>query len=347
MNKSNLFFVVAAGMALTACSFDDSMRTLEYDYDPAELNITASIGGMSVTRGTADYQNEQLDNTSTPAVYVCQNSSGTSYTTNYLTGQNYANIQMTSVADASPAKTSTLSISSVSGAPSKFYFPQDKGSLDVYLYAPYQSSGASLTAMPITVSTTQYNKAGYIASDFVFGNKTNVAYATSATAAVQLYHALTKLKFVIKDINGNKVNGLTKAELGPTGDLIKINATVNITTAVTSGNTDITTSVVQTGTSTGTVTLFDSSVSGADTWTNGTSEVLYAIIPPQDAKDVTLKLTIGTIYYSAKLKSSTFPLDPATEYTFNVTLGQEDLDITTVSITDWTRPTSPESTTVN
>ena len=195
MKTRNLLFVVVAGMALTACSFDS--RELEYDSEaPVKLRITANMGKMSVTRGLTDTQNEKMDNNATPAAYVVL--TGTT-TANYAssgagTYYDYSNVPMTSTGAAS-GNSSTLAINATSSTIPAFYFPQNKGALDVYLYAPREGTSPSLTAMPITVAADQTSQADYLASDFVFGNAISVAQA-SATANITLFHALTKIKLV-------------------------------------------------------------------------------------------------------------------------------------------------------
>lgn len=324
--KADKFCLMAITvLALTACSNDDSA-----DEALQPLTISASMDGMSVTRSSSDYQNQKLvAGDSNPAVYVCQ-AGGT--TTNYLPGSDYANVALTAADAAGNGSTFT-------GA--TFYFPQDKGNLDVYMYAPREATSPSLTAMPITVSAAQYTKAAYLASDFVFGKATGVTYA-SHTANITLYHAMTKIKLVIRDINNQNVSGLTKVELGPAGELIKTSATVNIKGDVTDNTSINTLNLVTTGsTTTGTVTLFDASATGSpdsNVWTDGTSNTLYGIIPPQNANAVKLKLYFGTTTYEAFLSTASMVLAPATEYTFNVKLSQTSLTITTVEIVDWTRP---------
>ena len=342
MKTNKLFIVAAAGMVLTACSFDDTLNKLEYDdRTPTELRINAKMSEIIVTRGLTDTQNEQLNNSSTPAVYVAK--TGTT-TYNYASSgassyYDYSNVAMTSTA-AGTGNTSSLTITNTTTIPA-FYFPQDKTALDVYLYAPREATSPSLTAMPITVQSDQTTQTDYLKSDFVFGKVVGVAQS-SPTANITLYHALTKVKLLIKDNKGNAITGLTKVVLGTTANKIKTNATVDISTLV--DNTSETTrtstlnSAVTLGSTEGTVTLFDN----ASSWDNSQ---IYGIIPPkQDAKDIPVTLTIGGSDYTGFLQTSTLTLDPGKMYTFNVSLSQSALTINTVEIVNWDAPTAVNTT---
>ena len=332
MNKNKLFLVAVAGLSLTACSFDDTLSKLEYDNGaPTELRISSSMSNMTITRGLTDTQNTQMNNDASPAVYVVK--TGTEIANYASSGASsvydYSNVAMRSTAGS--LNTSTLAIADQTTIHA-FYFPQDKSALDVYLYAPREATNPSLSAMPITVQSNQTSRENYLASDFVFGKATNVAQST-ATADVTLFHALTKIKLVIKDNKGNDITGLTSAVLGTSSNKIITDATVNIKADI--DNTDETTrttslnNAVTLGTTEGIVTLFSDNSS----WDN---TPIYGIIPPrQNASTIDLTLTIGSSQYTGKLQSSTLTLDAGKMYTFNVALNQSELTITTVEIVDW------------
>ena len=114
---------------------------------------------------------------------------------------------------------------------------------------------------------------------------------------------------------------------------LKKDATVNIKTVVDNTNeTTRTTSLngaVTLGSTSGDVTLY-SATSG---WDNSQ---IYGIIPPkQDANTIDLTLTIGGSNYTGKLYGSSLTLDAGKMYTFNVSLTQSALTVTTVQIINW------------
>ncbi len=330
---------MSAGLLLSACSFDDTLNKLEYEEAPGELKLISNLGGMTVTRGTFDPQATKLNTASSPAVFVTNDGS----TTDYITGSDYSNIKLTATDGTGNA--SNLAIKS-GETPTAFYFPQNKGDLTVFLYAPFQTD-ATIASTTITVSEDQYNTEGYLASDFVFGNATATYSGTDPkTAKITLYHALTSICLKFSDVKGNKVSGLTEVTLGKSGSEIKKKAAIKLNATLTDNNSVATSGVVTTNTSegTGVVTLLKTGETGADAWTDGTSEYVYGIIPPQDAADIDLVVKIGTSEYTAKLSSSALAMSPATQYTFNVTLGQAELKIESVQITDWTKPAASNTT---
>ena len=140
MNKTRIIHyaltAVVAAMCImfAACSNDEVIKTNDNINEPtAQIQLSASMEA-TLTRAANDIQSTALDDDSAPAVYI------------YRTGQtatddNYGfeNIAVT--------KSSSTSYTE----PTLFY-PQNKGNIDVYMYAPYNSSASAMTSIPISVT---------------------------------------------------------------------------------------------------------------------------------------------------------------------------------------------------
>lgn len=343
MKTKRFILLAVAASALSACSFDN--RELEYGTDsPVAFGVTTSLGVTStVTRGggaTADLQSTQLNESSTPAVYVVKHSTSSPTYDNH----NYANIEVHPTPSVSG---NSMDLMNTTTTTSKqfFYFPQDKTSVDVYVYAPRKDTSPSLTAMPISVQPDQSTDANYLASDFVFGKTSEVAYNTS-TVSVQLYHALSKLKLIIKDAqNEQNVTGIKKITLGTNESKILLDANVNLDGTVTENKTgDILNHVSMTSSSNETndavVTTKSSGSEGIITffednsaWTANKEPI--AVIPPQVLTNKTFTIDFGGDSNKYTGTFGDLTLAAATEYTITITLNQGTLDITTVSIAPW------------
>lgn len=332
MNTKNLFFVAVAGMALTACSFEE--RTLEYEnQSPEELHVCATMGEMTVTRGTnTSLQSTELLASSAPAVYVCK-AGKTAVDGGYF----YKNL-VVNTSSGIAATTGLLTFNPTE----TLYWPQDKTGVDVYVYAPIQSALNDINAdVTFAVSTSQYNDANYQASDFVWGKKSKTyntydnMRSTTNTIDVVMDHLLSKVIFSIKDKNGNYVSDLKKVELGATGSGNGIIKEVKINMS-TGGLTPCTAEDV--------ITFLDVATTGSDA-SPATTSAVAGVIPPQDIFGKTLTITIGTQTYTGTIpdisgtSSNTATLAGKNEYTFNVELDQASFNITGITINAWTSNT--------
>jgi len=311
--KKNLFFLAAAALMAAACSNEDGDKASM----PAKINVKTTMSA-AITRTSVEYQGNALDAASSPAIYVVKEG-----TTAITDGYFYKNIAATGT--SSLTTTPTL------------YFPQDKTDVDVYVYAPKKETGIDnlTTGISHTIETSQYTKANYLASDFVVG-KQNVTYnADNADVTVKLFHAMSKIKLVITDADGEtstlgQLKMATLSNIKPTAVVYPVKSpgasdvnsalATNETVGAASGS-PVTVKLLDTDT--------DSSSEGA-----ATSTTLYGIVPPQTLASA-LTLTIGANTYATEA-NITNTLAPGYEYTFNVKLTQAKLTVTSVTIEPWT-----------
>jgi len=321
--KKNLFFLAAAALMAAACSNEDGDKASM----PAKINVKTTMSA-AVTRTSDQYQGSALDTESSPAIYVVKE--GTTAITN---GYFYKNIAATGT--SSLTTTPTL------------YFPQDKTDVDVYVYAPRKNEGIDdlTTGISHTIDMNQYNKAAYLASDFVIG-KQNVEYnANDANVTVKLFHAMSKIKLVITDADGqtSTLGQLTSATLSAIKNTctvypVKAPATADGTNdAMTDAGTPAN-NTVQNVSGSETLTLLSVGTSGAD----ALAYTLYGIVPPQTLNS-TLTLTIGGNTYATESAINT-ELKSGYEYTFNVKLNQAKLTVTTVTIQEWSTSSAGDVT---
>lgn len=319
--KKNLFFLAAAALMAAACSNEDGDKASM----PAKINVKTTMSA-AITRTSTEYQGAALDAASSPAIYVVKE--GTTAITN---GYFYQNI------------TATVSGAALTTGSTTLYFPQDKTDVDVYVYAPKKDNVADLTAgISHTISSDQYTKANYLASDFVVG-KQNVEYDNDGDATadedqevtIKLFHAMSKIKLVITDADGQtstlgQLKMATLSNIKPTAVVYPVKSpgasdansalATNETVGTASGD-PVIVKLLDTDT--------DSSSEGATT-----STTLYGIVPPQTLASA-LTLTIGNNTYATEA-NITNTLAPGYEYTFNVKLTQAELTVTSVTIEPWT-----------
>ena len=314
MNKKVLFWAFTA-MALTACSNNETPESA--NEATAKIRLSASIDA-TLTRAADGIQSTKIVTSSStddyrPSVYVYKNTE-----TSTTSGYGYENIDVTAV-DASGNFTTT-----------DMFYPQSRGPVDVYVYAPRVATGASLTAMPITVLSDQSGQTNYLRSDFIYGQALNQAYPSGTPAAINvtLKHALSKIKLVITGGTGSpSISGssVKEVKLGHATDATKqplTQATVNITNATLS-------SAVTTATSGATsVIKFANSSTAQSTVT--------AIIPPQTLTSCPLSVTIDDAVFTAELSSPAGGFAAGNQYTYSVKVDLKGLTISSTEITPWT-----------
>ena len=307
-----LFGIAALALTTTACSSDEQQ-------DPSIIRIGTNLEAAidaGTTRAASNLQETTLDATGAqakPGVYVWKAGS-TSAQTVAEVSYGYENVVATSV-DGSSGALST----------SAMYFPVDRSDVDVYVYAPGVSTGASWSAMPIAVLTDQSDKDGYLKSDFLWGKAANVAYGTAAS--VTMSHRLSK---VIIKVSKDAANGspslanLNSVTLGTDDAKVKLDATVNMANGtVTPGSTE------------GIVT-FAKDLTGL---TESSNDLEYAaILPPGqnlDGQKVTLNFG-GSVNYVGTLSTAQLNLTSANKYTINVLVGVKSVTVSSINITGWT-----------
>ena len=291
---------------LMACSNDEVIRSID-DEQQAQIQLSSTMETM-LTRAADALQETSINTSSTPGVYVYRTTK-TAIDNSY----GYENIAAT-VGTGGVLSTSTM------------YYPQDKGSVDVYVYAPRTTSSPSMTAMPITVATDQSAAAGYLASDFIYG-KATAAFPTTFPAGpinVTLKHALCKIKLNIQAGTGSSAIAnadVTEVKLGDGTTNPYLSTTVNLTDATLA-------SAVATATSgtTGIVQFANALTAQA---------TVAAILPPQTLTNCPLSVKIGSATYTATLSSPTGGFTAGNEYIYTVKVNVEGIAITAISIATW------------
>ena len=308
MKVKNLLIGMMATTLLMACSNDEVIRSID-DEQQAQIQLSATMETM-LTRAADALQETSINTSSTPGVYVYRTTK-----TAIDNGYGYENIAAT-VGTGGVLSTSTM------------YYPQDKGSVDVYVYAPRTTSSPSMTAMPITVATDQSAAAGYLASDFIYG-KTTAAFPTtfpSGPINVTLKHALCKIKLNIQAGTGaSAITGtdVKEVKLGDGTTDPKLSATVDLTNSTPSA-------AVSTTTTTGTIQFANNTTA---------QTTVAAILPPQTLTNCPLSVKIGSATYTATLSSPTGGFVAGNEYIYTVKVTVAGLSITVTSIDPWTSTT--------
>ena len=323
MNKTRIVLyaltAVVAAMCImfAACSNDEVIKTNDNINEPtAQIQLSASMEA-TLTRAADALQEISINTSAKPGIYVLKNGS----TSVPADGYKYENIEVTAI-DASGNFTT-----------SAMYYPQDKAAIDVYVYAPRQSS-PNFTSMPIAVATDQTTVDGYLASDFIYGVNSNVTYPTGTPSAVNvtLKHALCKIKLVIEAGNGGTTisdGDVTEVKLGDDTTRPLLEANVNLTDATLSSA----------------VITSNSGTSGAISFADATNKktTVSAILPPQTLTNCPLSVKIGTATYTATLSSPDTNSDntpdayaAGNEYTYTVKVNQQSLTVQVTSITAWT-----------
>ncbi len=333
MNKTRIVLyattaVVAAMCILfAACSNDEVIKTNDNINEPtAQIQLSASMEA-TLTRAANNIQSTALDNASAPAVYI------------YRTGQtaNDDNYGFANIAVTKSSSTYT--------EPTLFY-PQNKGNIDVYMYAPKQDTNPSLTAMPITVATDQSDKTNYLASDFVHGlNKgtyTESSYVGipynnggNGAIAVNLVHDLSKIILDIQPGTGGATIDAASVKSVTLGDGdICLQATVDIT----SGTWDATSSKIK---PTANATTNNSGTKGTITFADATTaqQTVAAIIPPQTVTNAKLVVKINDTDYEATLSSPDGGFLAGKQYTYTVKVNLQSLEISVTEIENWSAET--------
>lgn len=319
MNKKFLYLALPAFM-LAACSNDEVTKTTNETL--AQIRLSAQMEA-TLTRAADNVQEESINPAATPGVYVYK--AGETSSTVYK----YENNEVTAVSGEGGLTTSRM------------YYPQDKGAVDVYVYAPREDTSPSLTAMPITVATDQSTVAGYLASDFIYGEASNQAYPTGTPSAIEvtLKHALCKITLTINNgagstisdgdvkevILGHEIEGSGTPDrskqvwLKATIDLTKSELSQSVTTASSSSDPEDP----------------KGTISFADTDDNAFKKAVSAVIPPQTATDIPLRVKIGSADYNATLSSPDGGFTAGNEYKYTVNVDAKTLTVKINSIADW------------
>ena len=336
--KSNRFWLLATMAAVVisipSCSSDD--ESAENRTSPAELKISASIAPSleitSATRAAYNLQSTTPANFSDIGIYVWY-SGYTAAKTAAPAYAGYVNDKVASYVDDSGTGSGPYTLTPTTNA--TMYFPVDNADVDVYLYAPYNSSPTQTAmCMEHTVAADQSLTAGYLASDFIYGKAT--ADYDDATypklARVTMHHAMSKIIFIVSE-NGVSSTNMTDISIKNVYTKTTINMPVAVGANLTCGAGSTTYNVDQASVL-GNITVWGTAgsdaVSVGDAKTNGVA----AIVPPQTTES-SAKVSITVDGKTATANFNGITLNPGCVYTYTLTLTGQTLAIKLISITDW------------
>lgn len=301
MKKKKLHIGLAAVtglMALTACSADDAGNSILQE-NSDDISLVSSMGGM--TRSVTELQTNAVSTDVTVGAFGV---AGTTVVTNGTNNQ--YNV------------TSTGELEAVAN---DMKWPSDPtAKVDIFAYAPYQSSWAANSANSFSVSTDQSTDAGYLASDLLYASSTNLS-KTSSAVVLNFSHKLARINVT-----------LTKGE-SCTFDLSK--STVSI------GGTKIGTTL---NPSTGALGAASGDVKdvkiGNEVNITASGVTAYGVVVPQEMAVGTqfVKIVADGKLLSANL-SSAVTLEAGKAYNFNAEISSSTEEVTltlgSVTLTDW------------
>lgn len=288
-----LMATVAMTAAFTSCSNNelDEARNAQAD----RLTLTSQV---RMTRTTnQNLQATQIAKDVKVGAYITQNSAATS------TGNN---VELTADGNGN-----------LSGG--NMTWPTS-GNVDIYAYAPYNSTASLSNAYEFTVQADQSSDANYLASDLLYANATNQAKTTDGNVALTFAHKLTKLNINIENKN---------SEVDLKGATVSITGTLPSTTlTLTSG---------ALAAASGNATTIKAATFAEDAETFKSS----AIIVPQTISSGSkfALISTGSQTFTAKLGSEvTFASGKS--YTYNITINgngevESTLTLNNAQITDW------------
>ena len=327
--------MATAAICLPSCSNEETPEKTE---KPAELKIIASINPTIdiTTRAAYNLQSTSIYNNDFTklGMYIWKHGATTA-TTSAPAYNGYQNIHMdTGTPNTSP------NYYTISKSGSTFLFPIDNTDVDVYLYAPYNSTAADNTMVSpaFTVADDQSTDANYVASDFIYGMATAV-YTTDKTASVTMYHALSKIILKVVPASGVSVAGLSELKLtgvNRTTQIRMANAPSASMTVGTATTDHVATATAASGTDV--IVTNTSNFVAADAETNGVA----AIIPPQALTNLGISCTVDAKTATKTLAGLTYDTSntvteflPGKVYTITLNIKTSGIEIRLISITDW------------
>lgn len=320
MSIRRLTYIITTALLLAACKQDED----GVQPPVAEIHVSTMMADAETRTVNTTVQSTALDEGQTAGIYVFRNGA-------------------TDISDEYGYKNLTYSYVNGQWKNSPIYFTGDHEAIDVFVYAPRIDASHTLENIPLSVQTDQSTTAGYLASDFVFGNTKNVSYNESGVNVdVKLYHALSKIILTIQDKDGKyePLSHMKRVQIGTARFPVLTDAYVNITRNIAS-NADLTTNAaVTTGGTQGIVTLFDNNNETLDV--SDTEPVkpitMCVILPPQTLSSAGNNLAIT---FSSGGSESVLTGTLATtiqagyQYNYTIVADQEQLTIVGASIEPW------------
>lgn len=194
----------------------------------------------------------------------------------------------------------------------KLLWANSSAEADVYAYYPYNADATDMNAIPWTVKADQ--SGGTDSSDILSYSGTAQYSAENAGLNVAFNHAGTKLVVDLSDFG---------TEIDTTSTLSV--ASVMLSGATLGGTLDLTDGAWTLSGDSAAVTMYY----------NDTAKTAECILPPQtiDALTVTVTLSDSSVYvFNA---ASAVTVNAGTQYTMDVQIGQDVINMGTISITEW------------
>lgn len=180
------------------------------------------------------------------------------------------------------------------------YFPAGS-STTVQAYAYYPSTAGTT----FSVKTDQTSDANYKASDLMYASNRTITKGSTTGTALAMSHKMAQLKLVVAAASGS---GLSISS-------VKVNAKYQASFTASSGAVSVTGSATD-------ITALSAAGTG------------YILIPPQAINGITVKVTASS-QVATYTFTSTNSLEAGKSYTMNLTVGLNDVGVTT-SISTWT-----------
>lgn len=198
-------------------------------------------------------------------------------------------------------------------------WPKSDATVNIYAYAPYQSSWAANSANSFSVSTDQSTDAGYLDSDLLFASKTNLS-KTSSAVALSFSHKLARINVTLTK-GASCAFDLSKSTVSIGGT--KIGTTLNPSTGALSAASGDAKDI--------------KIANEVDITTSGVTT--YGVVVPQEMAVGTqfVKIVADGKLLSANL-SSAVTLEAGKAYNFNTEIGSSTevtLTLGSVTLTDW------------
>lgn len=294
MIKKNILIWMTAALAFCACSSSENNGD-EGEIDPPSphavpIKISTTMESVDGTRAT-DYGFEAGDRIG--LFVVNHNADGTPGTLQPV-GNHVDNMRFTYSGTWTPDE--------------QIYWKDETTRADFYLYYPYTTSVASVSAMPFSTMTDQSSLSAYKASDLLVGITKGVA-PTETAVGITASHMMSQMMITLVAGNGFTEESLAKADVSVKINGIKTQSTVNLATKA----------VTPAGTATGITPLKE----------DGSYKAL--IVPQSVAEGNLITVTVDGRDYNLK---KAFTFESGKRHRFTVTLSKTSNGIN-VTIDQW------------
>lgn len=213
MIKKETLIWLAAAFSLCVCSSCDKNGQQE-EIEPSApkaipINISTTVTGIDGTRAT-DYAFEAGDKI---GLFVVNNNADGTSGTLMAQGNHVDNMRFTYSGTWTPDE--------------QIYWKDETTRADFYLYYPYTTSVASVSAMPFSTMADQSSLSAYKASDLLVGITKGVA-PTETAVGITASHMMSQMMITLVAGNGFTEESLAKADISVKINGIKTQSTVNL-----------------------------------------------------------------------------------------------------------------------